>query len=373
MKTRGAVIRTAPGKFEVVNLDLDEPRQGEILVRMVASGLCHSDDHLASGAIQSAIYPIAGGHEGAGVVVGVGPNTPGWREGNNVVFSFLAGCGRCRWCASGMQSLCERGNAVATGARPDDPTSYRLALDGEPVGQMCGISSFCQHTTVDVTSAVKVPAGTPLDRACLLGCCVGTGWGAAVNSAQVKPGHTVIVMGIGGIGINAVQGAASAGAAHVIAVDPVALKREAAMRFGATHTAASMDEANEIARSLTDGLGADAAIVTTGGTTGAHIAQAFSTIRKAGTCVVAGVGNPTEIGLPINISELTTNQKRIEGSLFGGFSPSADIPRMLDLYNSGKLKLDELVTATYTLDDVAVGYEDMHSGKNIRGVIVYDQ
>ncbi|MDG3010341.1 NDMA-dependent alcohol dehydrogenase [Rhodococcus sp. D2-41] len=372
MKTRAAIIREAPGRFEVVELDLDEPRQNEITVKMVASGLCHSDDHIARGDHAVGHYPICGGHEGAGVVVAVGPHTLGWQEGDHVVFSFLAGCGRCRWCAHGMQNLCDRGAAIMTGGRPDEPGTHRLSLDGEPVAQTCGISTFSEYTTVHVDNAVKVDPALPLDRLCLLGCGVGTGWGAAVNSAQVYPGQTVIVMGIGGIGINAVQGAAHAGAAHIIAVDPVPFKQDSALKFGATHAVSTIDEAAEIARSLTNGQGADSAIVTVGVTTGEHVAQAFSSIRKAGTCVVTGLGRMDEVGLPVSLLELVLYQKRIQGSLFGESSPSADIPWMIDLYTSGKLELDGLVTNTYRLDEVAQGFDDMHAGKNLRGVVLFD-
>ncbi len=231
MLTRGAVLREVPGRFEVVELEVDDPRQGEIRVRMAAAGLCHSDDHHATGDQKVAILPFAGGHEGAGVVEAVGPNTAGFAEGDHVVFSFLPACGRCRWCAHGMQNLCDLGASLGTNARWDDPTSFRLALDGRPVGQMCGLSTFCEVTTVSTASAVKIDPTIPLEIACLTGCGVGTGWGAAVNSADVRPGQVVIVMGIGGIGINAVQGAAHAGAAAVIAVDPVAFKRESALRL----------------------------------------------------------------------------------------------------------------------------------------------
>jgi Zn-dependent alcohol dehydrogenase len=193
-----------------------------------------------------------------------------------------------------------------------------------------------------------------------------------VNSAEVQVGDTVIVMGIGGIGINAVQGASHAGAGNVIAVDPVAFKREKAEEMGATRSCETMGEAVEIARGFTNGQGADSTIVTVGVTTGEHIAQGFSSIRKGGIVVVTGIGDMTEIGLPVSPAELTLFQKRIQGSLFGSCSPSVDIPRQVALYQAGKLKLDELVTTTYTLDQVAQGYEDMHAGKNIRGVIVFD-
>jgi len=372
MKTRGAIVRQAPGKYEVVDLELDEPQQGELQVKMVASGLCHSDDHVATGDIPVGTYPFAGGHEGGGVVEAVGPNTPGWQVGDKVVFSFLPACGKCRWCATGHSNLCDLGAGLLAGSRWTDPESFRLHLnDGTPVGQMCGISTFCEHTVVSVDSAIKVPEDTPLEKACLLGCGVGTGWGSAVNTGEVRPGDTVIIMGIGGIGINAVQGAAHAGATNVIAVDPVALKRETAESLGATHSCENMAEATELAKSFTNGQGADVAIVTVGVTEPEHVAEAFGSIRKLGTVVVTGLGDITKVGLPISIGELTLYEKKLKGGLFGSSNPSADIPKMLELYRAGQLKLDELITTEYSLDDVARGYEDMHAGKNIRGVIVY--
>ncbi|WP_214366658.1 NDMA-dependent alcohol dehydrogenase [Pseudonocardia sp. H11422] len=373
MQTRGAIIRQAPGKYEVVDLEVDDPRPGEIQVKMVASGLCHSDDHIATGDIPVGVYPFAGGHEGAGIVTKAGENTKGIKEGDHVVFSFLPACGHCRWCASGMQNLCDLGAGLLAGSRWGDPTDFRLKMtDGTPVGQMCGISTFLETTTVSADSVVKVDDDIPLDKACLVGCGVGTGWGSAVNSAGVQPGHTVVVMGIGGIGINAVQGAAHAGASNVIAVDPIAFKREKAQELGATHAVETMEEAIELAQQFTNGQGADSSIVTTGVVKPEHVQQAFAAIRKAGTCVVTALGDITEVGLPIALSELTLFQKRLQGAMFGASNPNWDIKRQLQLYREGVLKLDELVTKTYTLDDIQQGYQDMHDGKNIRGVIVYD-
>ena len=373
MRTRGAVITKAPGTYEVIDIELDEPRQDEILVKLAASGLCHSDDHIATGDIAVDNYPICGGHEGAGVVQQVGPWTKGFEVGDHVIFSFLPGCGRCRWCASGRQNLCDLGANALNGARFEDPTSFRMhTTDGAPIGQMAGISTFAEHTTVHVDSAVKIEKDLPLEKVCLLGCGVGTGWGSAVNVAEVRPGDTVIVMGVGGVGINAVQGAAHAGASNVIAVDPVAFKRETALQLGATHAVEDIAQAEELAKSLTNGQGADSAIVTVGVTKGEHVAQAFAAIRKAGTVVVTGVGDITAVGLPIAIGELTLFQKRIVGALFGASSPSSDILRQAQMYRDGRIKLDEIITTTYRLDDIARGYEDMHAGRNMRGVIVYD-
>ncbi len=369
MKVRAGLLLSAPGKWEVAEVDLEEPRHGELLLKMVASGLCHSDDHLATGDIPFGIFPVCGGHEGAGIVEKIGPNTSGFEVGDHVVMSFLPGCGRCRWCASGMQNLCDTGANLLLGCREDG--SYRMTLDGANVGQMCGISTFAEYTVCSVNNAVKISKDIPLEKACLVGCGVGTGFGSAEKSANVQPGDTVIVMGIGGIGINAVQGAAIKGAANVIAVDPVAFKREKAMELGATHAFANMEEATAFAQSVTNGQGADSAIVTIGVTKGEHVAQAFDSIRKAGTVVVTGLGDLTEVGIPVSLGMLTLFQKRIQGSLFGESSPSKDIPRLLQMYTDGKLKLDELVTRTYTLDTLNDGYADMHAGKNLRGVLIH--
>ncbi len=373
MRTRGAVITTSPGRYETMELELDGPQQDELRVKMVASGLCHSDDHLQTGDMGDGLHlPMAAGHEGSGIVEEVGPNTDGFEVGDHVVFSFLPSCGRCRWCATGHQNLCTRGAELLWGARPGKPDDFRLhTLDGQRVAQMCGISTFCEDTVVSVMSAVKVPKDLPLETLCLLGCGVGTGWGSAVNAAQAGPGDTIIVMGVGGIGINAVQGASHAGALHVIAVDPVAMKRDMALKLGATHAFADIAEADELAKSLTDGQGADAAIVTIGVVDPDHVRQAFAAIRKAGTVVVTGLGKGANVGIPVSLTELTLYQKRIQGAIFGASNPNADILRQVDMYREGRLKLDELITATYTVDQVAQGYDDMRAGKNIRGVVVY--
>ncbi len=368
MKTRGAVLTEAPGTWEIREIDLDEPRQGELRLRMIAAGLCHSDDHYCTGDVKVQLLPFAGGHEGAGVVEAVGPNTPGWEVGDPVILSFLPSCGRCRWCASGQGNLCDMGATIETGMREDG--SFRMSIDGSPVGQMSGLATFSEHTVVDVRSAIKVDHDVPLETAVLLGCGVGTGWGSAVNSAEVRPGQTVIIMGIGGIGIHAVQGASHVGATHVIAVDPLEFKRETAMNVGATHTFADIDEAADFARSVTNGQGADSAIVTVGVLKSEHILQAFRSIRKAGTVVVTGIGSFRErIDLPA--WELVAFQKRLQGSLFGASSPSRDIPWLLDMYRSGQLRLDELITTEYELDDINLGYEQLREGRNIRGIIRY--
>jgi NDMA-dependent alcohol dehydrogenase len=372
MRTTTAILLKQPGDYEIAEVDLDPPRQGELLVRMGAAGLCHSDDHVATGdlPVPPGALPMAGGHEGAGIVEEVGPNTEGWKAGDKVVLSFLPMCGRCTWCASGMQNLCDNGAGILTGMRPDG--SRRMHLDGTPVGQAAGVSAFSQYSTVSVQSAVKIAGDIPIDVACLTSCGVSTGWGAAVNSAGVRPGHVVIVEGTGGIGMNAVQGAAHAGATVIIAVDPVPFKREASVTFGATHAAASMEEATEIARGFTNGQGADSVIVCVGITTPEQVAAGIRAIRKAGTCVMVGMGAMAQdTAIPVSVREMVLYQKRLQGSLFGASSPSRDIPAMLELYRQGRLKLDELITTRYSLDEINQGYQDMRDGRNIRGIVTF--
>ena len=370
MHTRGAVIKQAPGTYEVVDLEVDDPRQGELQVQMTASGLCHSDDHVATGDIPVGVYPFCGGHEGAGVVTAVGPHTPGWQEGDHVVFSFLPSCGRCTWCSRGMQNLCDLGATLLNGSRWDDPTSFRLTHEGQPVGQMCGISTFAEVTTVAVDSAVKVPDDIPLDKACLVGCGVGTGWGSAINSADVRPGDVVVVMGVGGIGINAVQGAKMAGAKRVIAIDPLEFKREKAMEFGATHTFASMEEAVLPLTEMTMGQMADKVIMTPGVLYGDMMGLGLGMTGKGGTCVVTAIAPMTQDQAAVNLFQLAMWNKEIKGTIFGSLNPRADIPRLLGMYRDGQLKLDELITNRYTLDQINEGYQAMRDGSNLRGIIV---
>ncbi|MFV8230015.1 NDMA-dependent alcohol dehydrogenase [Mycolicibacterium peregrinum] len=372
MKTAASVLFETPGSFKYVEVDLDEPRQNEVTVKLAASGLCHSDDHTATGDMPVETLPLCGGHEGAGVITEVGAGTIGYEVGDHVVLSFIPACGRCEFCAVGMSNLCQLGMYLLAGCRADDPGSFRMAIDGKPVGQQCGISTFAEFTTVSVDSVVKIDKSIPLDKACLVGCAVPTGFGSAVKSASVRPGDTVIVMGVGGIGNSAVQGAVHAGASEVIAVDPVELKRDLAGVVGATRAFGTIDEAAEFARSVTNGQGADSAIVTVGITTGEHVAQALAAIRKGGTVVVTGVGDITKVGAPIALGDLVLMQKRLQGSLYGQCNPRNDIPALLRLYEKGSLKLDELITSRYTLDNVAKGYDDLHAGVNVRGVVVFD-
>jgi S-(hydroxymethyl)glutathione dehydrogenase/alcohol dehydrogenase len=342
MDTRAAILREQPGRWEVHTVELDPPRDREVLVRILASGLCHSDDHFAKGDISVGHLPFCGGHEAAGIVEAVGPGVSTLREGDHIVTAFIPSCGHCRWCASGMQALCDNGALMLEGTQLDG--TFRMHLGDEDVAQAGLLSAFAEHTVVPEISCIKIPP-------------------------DVSPGDVVLVLGTGGIGINAVQGARHAGAGRIIAVDPIELKRTKALELGATDAFAAVDEAADLARSLTNGQGADSAIVCIGVPTGQDLAAAFAAIRKAGTVVMTAAAPETTVGIPVGLLELSMFQKRIQGALYGMCAPAKDVPRLLSLWRDGRLKLEELVTRTYALDELNQGYADMHAGVNIRGVL----
>ena len=369
MKTRAAVI-VEPGKpFEIEELDLDGPREGEVLIRYTHAGLCHSDLHVMHGDFPARL-PMVGGHEGAGIIEDVGPGVTRVKAGDHVVCSFIPNCGSCRWCATGQQAICDWGATILEGYLPGE----RFPLTGTrgDYGAMCTIGTYSQYGTVHQNSVVKVDDDLPLDKAVLVGCGVTTGWASAVYAAGVQAGETVLVYGVGGIGINAVQGAAHAGAEHVIAVDPLQNKRDKAMTLGATHTAADNEEAAQTVLDLTRGVGADKAIITVGVVKEPEITAAFQAIRKGGTVVITGMGSLTENTVQLPGTIMALYKKTVKGTLFGDANPTTDIPKLLALYRSGKLKLDELVTTTYGLDQVNQGYDDLQAGKNIRGVMIHE-
>jgi NDMA-dependent alcohol dehydrogenase len=368
MQTRAAVLFESPGNWQVTTVELDEPQAGEVLVQLAAAGLCHSDDHAATGDRRPAILPVCGGHEGSGIVRAVGQGVNDVAEGDHVVTSFVPACGVCEPCAAGAQHLCDEGKHMPSGFMRDG--TYRMHLpDGRDVAQTAATGTFSEWQVMGQRSVVKVPEDLPLDVVALVSCGVPTGWGSASTAAGISVGDVVIVMGCGGIGINAVQGAAHMGAVHVVAVDPAPLKREVSLKLGATAAFDDIAEAAEFVRGVTNGQGAHAAIVATGVCAGEHIGQAFSAIRKAGTVVVTGLGSSLETTIPLNIGELTLYQKRIQGCLYGNGSPRLQIPRLLSLYRNGILKLDELITRRYDLEQLNDGYADMRAGRNIRGII----
>ncbi len=236
MKTRAAVLHDAHKPFEIMEVDLDAPKEGEVLIRYVAAGLCHSDLHLIDGDLVPR-FPIVGGHEGAGIIEEVGPGVTKVKPGDHVVCSFIPNCGVCRYCSTGRQNLCDMGATIVEGGMPDG--TYRFHSGSTDIGAICILGTFSERSTISQHSVVKVDDWLPLETAVLVGCGVPTGWATANYAGGVRAGDTTVIYGIGGIGINAVQGAAAAGAKNVIAVDPLAFKRETALKLGATHAFAS--------------------------------------------------------------------------------------------------------------------------------------
>ncbi len=375
VKTKAAILRARNTPWSVEEIELDSPKTGEVLVKIIASGLCHSDEHLVTGDLAGATPepPLIGGHEGAGVVLEVGPGVFSVAPGDHVVFGFVPACGRCPSCAGGHSNLCDMNAITATGLQLSDGTARHHGTGGEDLLLGIGaLGTFAHHTVVHEASCIKIDNDLPLDKACLLGCGVVTGWGSAVYAAQVEPGDTVAVVGVGGIGSNAVQGARLAGARVIAAIDPVEFKREKAMEFGATHAYASIDDALAALSDTTWDRGFDKVIMACGVGNGDVLGQAFWLGGKRAKIVVTNIHPVAETSIAIPAAFLTVFEKQLIGSLFGSGNPRKDIPKLLELYTQGLLDLDGLVTKTYNLEGINEGYADMNAGKNIRGVLVYE-
>ena len=382
MKVKGAVIHAVGEDWSVEDFELGEPKAGEVLINTAYAGLCHSDEHVLTGDLVPPAetlemfgltewFPVLGGHEGSGIVEAVGDGVLTVQPGDHVSCSFIPSCGRCHYCAIGQTNLCDLGAGTLAGGMVTDGTFRHHTADGKPITTMAKLGTFAEKMTLAEASVIKVEPDLPLDVVCLVSCGVATGFGSAVNRAEVKPGDTVVVIGIGGVGANAVQGAKAAGAANVVAVDPVEFKREKAMELGATHTAASIEDAVPMVTDLTMGRMANSAILTVGVLTGDLIQPAISIISKGGTVVATAVAPWTQEDVKLNLFELTLFQKQLRGTIFGSGSPRAAIPELLRMYQDGRLKLDELITQRYTLDQINEGYQDMRDGKNIRGLIEF--
>ncbi len=382
MKSRAAVVHGVGQDWQVEDIEVDAPKVGEVLVEWRAAGLCHSDEHVLTGDMVppaetwptlgiEAFFPIVGGHEGAGVIVDVGPGVTSVQPGDHVSASFIPSCGRCRYCSTGRQNLCDSSAGTFQRGMITDGTSRHRVEGGGDLNLFAKLGTFSRYSCVADTQVIKVEPDLPLEVVALVSCGVATGWGSATKRAGVQVGDTVVVVGIGGIGINAVQGSAMAGARHVIAVDPVEFKREKAMEFGATHTFASMEEAFPAVQELTWGMMAEKVIMTPGVLHGELMALGTQLAGKGGTIVVTGIAPMTQTESSVNLFELAMWNKEIKGTIFGSLNPRTDIPKLLGLYRDGRLKLDELITTTYSLDEVNAGYQAMRDGQNIRGVIVH--
>lgn len=366
-KARAVICRTLNEPVVVEDIVVEAPRRNEVMIKLAACGVCHSDLSATNGTIAFP-PPIILGHEGAGTVVQVGEGVTEFAVGDAVISSFVSMCGKCRYCVTGRPQLCDQGAKVLF-TLPDGTVRTRDAA-GQPLNVFSGCGVMADYATLHVDNLVKVGHDVPLDRCALVGCGVMTGFGAACNTAKVEPGAIAIVFGAGGVGLNAIQGCAVSGAAMIVAVDTNDAKLELARLFGATHTLNVTGEEN-VVRSLRQitGGGADYAFECVG--YGAVLARAYGALRKGGTAVMVGVAGPKDT-TTIRTSSLTFDEKTLTGSYFGGARPREDFPRLLSLYKAGRLKLDELITRRYRVEEAPEAFADLASGRNARGVIVFD-
>jgi S-(hydroxymethyl)glutathione dehydrogenase/alcohol dehydrogenase len=382
MKIRAAVCSGLNEPWKVEEVDVEAPGSHEVVVQMAYAGMCHSDEHLRTGDMSadpavlevfgvSSMFPMIGGHEGAGIVTQLGPDVESLAVGDHVAMSFIPACGRCFWCATGRQYLCDLGMTILAGPQMSDGV-WRYHLDGQPVNRMTQLGTFSDQMVANEASLVKVDPGVSLKAAALISCGISTGFGSAVDRAKVKPGETVVVIGCGGVGSGAIQGARLAGARQIIAVDPLAFKTDKAKEIGATHSAASILEANLILPELTEGRMADVVILTPGVLTGDLLAPAMALASKDGRVVATAIAPFDQNDVSLNLFNFSMFNQALLGTVFGSCSPRVQIPNLLRLYQAGMLEIDKLITQEYTLDEVQNGYDDLASGTNIRGVVKFD-
>ena len=359
---RAAVLRDGSDQLDIADVEHDNPIGREILVRSVAAGLCHSDYHYLDGTLKRA-RPVILGHEGAGIVEEVGSEVKGLQVGDRVIGSFIPACGVCWHCLRDESHLCDNTYAVM-GA----PRAHRHDADHTALMTMTGLGTFADMMTCDEMSLVKIETNLPDEQLALIGCGFTTGVGAALNTAKVQPGDTVAVIGCGGVGMSVIQGAKVAGAAVVIAVDPVALKRETALKLGATHAVdPSEADAIEQVKALTGGRGVDYAFEVIG--TPATVAQAFEMARGGGAAVAVGVSRFDEM-ITVPSFPLVLSEKRLLGCVYGSAQVRRDFPKLVQLVENGRLDLEHMISRTMGLDDINEAFRAMKDGEVIRSVLV---
>ena len=367
MRIHAALLLQANEHFVIEALELDEPHAGEVRVKIAASGVCHSDWHVATGTTRHPM-PCVAGHEGAGVVESVGAGVTRIKPGDHVALSWTPDCGDCFYCRRGQPNLCETYTEPIWQGVMLDGTPRLHRLDGSPVYAYCGLATFAEYVVVPEQSCVPIRRDVPLATAALVGCAVATGVGAALYTAQVRPGDSVVVIGAGGVGLNVIQGAALAGASRIIAVDAHPAKMEIARTYGATHALLNGPDTLAEIHTLTGGRGAEHVFESVGLP---HLQEAaLEMVRPGGMLTLVGL-SPMGTGTNLPGAVITRTEKTIKGSYYGSVSPQRDFPLFLEMYKAGQLKLDELVSRTYTLDQINEAYAEMLRGAVARGVIVF--
>jgi S-(hydroxymethyl)glutathione dehydrogenase/alcohol dehydrogenase len=369
MKTKAAVATAAGKPLSIEEVELDGPRAGEVLIEIHASGVCHTDAFTLSGDDPEGLFPAILGHEGAGVVVDVGPGVSSLKKGDHVIPLYVPECRQCSYCTSGKTNLCQAiRETQGRGLMPDGTSRFKLG--GEPLFHYMGTSTFSKHTVVPEISVAKVREDAPFDKICYIGCGVTTGIGAVINTAKVRPGDNVVVFGLGGIGLNVIQGARLAGANLIVGVDLNAGKKSLAEKYGMTHFVNPKEVGGDLVKYLVDltGGGADYSFECIGNVT---------TMRQALECCHKGWGTSVIIGVAGAGQEISTRPLQLvtgrvwKGTAFGGAKGRTDVPRIVDWYMDGKIAIDDMITHTLPLDSINRAFELMHSGESIRTVVTF--
>ena len=370
MKTRAAVAFEAGKPLEICEVDLEGPKEGEVLVEIKATGICHTDEFTLSGADPEGIFPSILGHEGAGVVVDAGPGVTSLKKGDHVIPLYTPECRECDYCLHPKTNLCQKIRVTqGQGLMPDG--SSRFSLDGKPIMHYMGTSTFSNHTVVPEIALAKVNPDAPFDKICYIGCGVTTGIGAVINTAKVEPGSNVVVFGLGGIGLNVIQGARLVGANMVVGVDLNDSKKEWGEKFGMTHFVNPKDmDHDTLVNHLVEltGGGADYSFECIGN---------VNVMRAALECAHKGWGESIIIGVAGAGQEIATRPFQLvtgrswRGTAFGGARGRTDVPKIVDWYMEGKIQIDPMITHTLKLEDINKGFDLMHAGESIRSVVVY--
>ena len=365
-RMKAAILYEPKQPVRVEEVELDAPRDGEVLVRIGAAGVCHSDYHFMNGD-RSVNLPCVLGHEGAGVVEEVGRGVTSVAPGDHVVLLFRANCGHCEFCSQGRPALCWMADLLRSTGHLLDGTS-RLHRNGAEIKHFSGVSCFAERAVVPEQGVVRIDPAIPHEVAALVGCAVMTGVGAVMNTAQVKPGAAVLVVGVGGVGLNCVMGAALVGAHPIIVADVVDSKLETAMDFGATHAvnAATGNLVTDV-RALTGDEGVDFAFEAIGNPKA--LRQAFDAVRRGGSTIAVGIA-PQGGEASFDAGELVTLEKTVRGSYYGSTRPQTDMPRLLELYQAGRLPIDRLISRRYPLSDVNEAYRALLAGEVARSVLI---
>jgi len=380
MQVKAAVVTELNGPWHTEVIEIDEPHAHEVKVKMAFAGMCHSDEHSRVGDMTAppevlsffgvdSMFPFIGGHEGSGIVESVGANVTALAPGDHVSVSFIPSCGKCEYCASGRPFICDLGATTLAGPMISDGT-WRHHLGEKNLNRYAQLGTFSEYIVVHEASLIRIDPWYDLRAAALISCGLATGFGSAANRGGIKPGDVVAVIGCGGVGSGAIQGAVHAGARAVIAIDTNQSKIDRAMKIGATHGATNtLEAAFGFLSELTSGKNCDVVILTPGRLTGEMIEEARSITAKGGVIVATAIAPFSQTSVDINLAMFTLTNQELRGTIFGSVAPRVQIPRLLRMHHEGNLIIDELITQEYSIDEVNQGYLDLEAGKNVRGVV----